>query len=408
MPLHAITARLQEAGAALPGRSGGRRVLGGGQGRTAGRVTVRTAWRRPPLNRRTLVLAGLVLAGVVASLYLLLRLTGLSAVQQVSVVGLEGPNAPQLREAIKRAATGQSTLALDDGAIRRAVAGDASIVRLDVSARFPHGVQVVIDQRLAVGAVNDDGRRIAVAADGRMLPQWPAGRLPLIQGGRASGAAINAAQRVPVAILAAAPDALRAKVQRIERRTIVRLANGPTLLFRDGTRLRAKWAAAVAVLSDPGVAGATWIDLRRPEQPIAGRGATPTLPAAGEPARDVRDAGGVSDAAAERAPAVAPDEVPRAATARSATAAAAAPADGTASGAAAPPSGAAASPTATTGTGAAATPSTTSSATPDAASGPPTGSAGTPSSGASGPTSSGASSAGAATSSGGASPAATP
>ncbi|MDX8153883.1 hypothetical protein SK069_19955 [Patulibacter brassicae] len=405
MPLHAITARLQEAGAALPGRSGGRRALGGGPGRiggrTGGRVTVRTAWRRPPLNRRTLLLAGLVIAGLVASLYLLLRLTGLSAVQQVSVVGLEGPNAPQLREAIKRAATGQSTLALDDGAIRRAVGRDASIVRLDVSARFPHGVQVVVDQRLAVGAVTDDGRRIAVAADGRLLPQWPAGRLPLIQGGRAAGASITASQRVPVAILAAAPDALRAKVQRIERRTVVRLAGGPTLLFRDGTRLRAKWAAAVAVLSDPAVAGATWIDLRRPEQPLAGRGAAPSLPAAGEPARDLRDAGGVSDAAAERAPAVAPDEVPRAATARGATGSTDASSATATTEGAAPPAG-------TPGAGAASTPSTAGASTPDAASGPPTGATGAPSSGASDTTSSGASGAAAATSSGGASPAATP
>jgi len=292
MSLQSVTARLQEAGSslALP---------------RLGRLGALRRAPRGPITRRTAVTIGLALAGTIAAIYLLLRLTGLSAVQQVSVVGVDGPNAVQLRDAIERAAVGQSTLGFDENAIRRAVAGDASIVGLEVSTRFPHGVQVEVRQRLAVAAISGAGGRVAIAADGRVLPDWPARTLPLIQGGRASGGAIAADDRTAVRILAAAPTALRARVVRVERGTVVRLARGPALLFRSATRVRAKWAAATAVLADPSSAGATWIDLRRPGQPVAGRGAVPALPKASAPAPDLRQPDVAAAASVEPAPAAA-------------------------------------------------------------------------------------------------------
>ncbi|WP_320671498.1 cell division protein FtsQ/DivIB [Patulibacter defluvii] len=280
MPLDSLTARLQEAGSALP-LPRLPRIGGGARRLSAPGPSRRMAW--------TVALAAL---GLVAAIYLLLRLTGLSAVQNVTVVGVQGPNAPELRRAIERAASGQSTLGFDEASVRRAVAGDASITGVEVETRFPHGVQVQVHQRLAVGAIAQGSGRVAVSADGRLLPDWPAGQLPVIQGGRANGERLLSSQREAVAILGVAPAPILARVARVEHLTTVRLVDGPALLFRDDHRLRAKWAAAAAVLADPSSAGATWIDLRVPEQPVAGRGPVPTLPKANTKAPDLRQGAG--------------------------------------------------------------------------------------------------------------------
>jgi cell division protein FtsQ len=51
----------------------------------------------------------------------------------------------------------------------------------------------------------------------------------------------------------------------------VTLRNGPLLEFGDGVRARAKWIAAARVLGDPRGAGASYLDVRIPERPVAGR-----------------------------------------------------------------------------------------------------------------------------------------
>ena len=46
--------------------------------------------------------------------------------------------------------------------------------------------------------------------------------------------------------------------------------NGPRLILGAGDRARAKWVAAARVLGDAGSQGATYVDVRLPEQPAAG------------------------------------------------------------------------------------------------------------------------------------------
>lgn len=234
------------------------------------------------------MVAAVVLALLLIAVYVVLRTTSLSAVENVTIVGVEGPNASETRRALEQAAVGQSTLGFDAGALRDAVADMPSITGVDVHTRFPHGVQVEVHQRVAVGALSVNGRKIAVATDGTLLPEWDAGDLPIVNGGRATGGRLVAEHRAAATILAGAPEALRAKTARIDKSTIVRLADGPALLFHDADRVAAKWLAATAVLADPSSVGATWIDLRVPERPVAGSGAPPVTPAAGERARDLR------------------------------------------------------------------------------------------------------------------------
>ncbi len=234
------------------------------------------------------MVAAVVLALLLVAVYVVLRMTSLSAVENVTVVGVEGPNAREARHALEQASLGQSTLGFDTAAVRDSVAGITSITGVDVHTRFPHGVQIEVHQRTAVGALSVSGRRIAVAGDGTLLPEWDAGDLPIVNGGRATSGRLVPEHRAAARILAAAPEALRAKTARIDKATIVRLADGPALLFHDTSRVAAKWLAATAVLADSSSVGATWIDLRVPERPVAGSGAPPVIPPASERARDLR------------------------------------------------------------------------------------------------------------------------
>lgn len=238
------------------------------------------------------MVAAVLLALLLIAVYVVLRTTSLSAVENVTIVGVEGPNASETRHALEQASVGQSTLGFDASALRDAVADMPSITGVDVHTRFPHGVQIEVHQRVAVSALSVEGRKIAVATDGTLLPEWDAGDLPIINGGRATGGRLVAEHRVASKIMASAPEAIRAKTARIDKSTIVRLADGPALLFHDADRVAAKWLAATAVLADPSSVGATWIDLRVPERPVAGSGAPPVTPPAGERARDLRPGAG--------------------------------------------------------------------------------------------------------------------
>jgi cell division septal protein FtsQ len=351
------------------------------------------AWRGPRPGRVAL-LAVLAVAGVLAVVYLVLRLTPLSAVQNVTVVGVQGPKASEIRHAIERAATGQSTLGFQEGAIRDAVAGTRSITGVEVHTRFPHGVQIEVRQLLAVGVIETGGRRVAVSSDGRVLPDWTPGTLPVIRGGQQRGGELVGGAKVAARILGGAPQPILARVARIDGGYTVRLADGPALLFRDGHRIEAKWAAAVAVLSDPGTGGATWIDLRVPEQPVSGSGAPPTLPARDAKVGKVPVSADALATAEGRTAAAAPSPD---ATASATQPAAGGPAAGAAATprAVAPSDGTAAAGSASAAPGAGAT--TTPQATPPAAGattggGTPTtsGASGTASTTASGATNSGA------------------
>ena len=94
-----------------------------------------------------------------------------------------------------------------------------------------------------------------------------------------------------MALLAAAPPELRAKVSRVyagPRGLTAPLAAGPVLYFGGADRLRAKWAAAARVLADRSSSGATYVDLRLPERPAAGGLVAPAPPEQEGPPRSAR------------------------------------------------------------------------------------------------------------------------
>jgi cell division protein FtsQ len=268
--------------------------------------------RRP--RPRALAAVALVLLALTGG-WLWLRDSSLVAVREVTVTGAGGPQAARIRAALETAARDMTTLHVRVDALRTAVE-PYPVVR-DVEARgdLPHRLEIVVHEHVPVAALASAGGRVAVAADGTVLRDTPARDLPVVDvRGGAAGGRLDERTRDAVAVLAAAPPALRARVERLRlgrHGWTAPLADGPVLYLGSATRLKAKWAAAAIVLGDAGSAGATYVDVRIPERAAAGGVLAPT---ADEPAGGTT-AGPTGGTAATPAPVpVAPTEQPAPAT----------------------------------------------------------------------------------------------
>jgi cell division protein FtsQ len=226
-----------------------------------------------------------VIAGLVGLLLLLgggwmwLRDSSLVAVDRVTITGATGPDAARVRKALESAARSMTTLDVRMDQLLGAVAPYPVVRDLHVSTQFPHGMKIAVVEQNPVGAVLAAGHEIAVAGDGTLLHDLPvAGSLPQIPlrvppgGRRLTGHDALAA----LAVLSAAPYQWLGRIGQVvtvaPHGLVAQLRGGPSIYFGDGARLRAKWAAASAVLADPGSAGALYVDVTNPERPAAGAG----------------------------------------------------------------------------------------------------------------------------------------
>jgi cell division protein FtsQ len=240
--------------------------------------------RRPPA--RVVGACGAVLA-LLAGGWLWLRDSSLVAVRQVSVSGLSGPDAPRVRAALQDAGRDMTTLHVRNGQLATAVAPFPAVRAVEAHANFPHRLRIVVHEHVAVGAIVGPTGRVAVAADGTLLRDTTTSGLPTIDAPATPGgdALTDRRARRALALLAAAPPALRARVRRVylgPRGLTAPLQDGPVLFFGGGERLNAKWAAVAVVLADRSSAGASYLDVRLPERPAAG-GLEPPSPAAPQP-----------------------------------------------------------------------------------------------------------------------------
>jgi cell division protein FtsQ len=250
----------------------------------------RAALRRPP--RRGLarvipppkvLIALVVLVLALGGGWLWLRDSSLVAVKRVQITGVTGANAMQIRRALRASARTMTTLDVRTDQLLMAVSPYPIVKRLQVRAHLPHGLTIHVIEQNPVGAVVVDGRTIAVAGDGTLLTSVSATGLPTIPlkvppgGSQVS----DPTARGAVAVLAAAPALLLEHISEVTTVSghglVAQLRNGPALYFGDATLLDAKWRAATAVLSDPGSAGAAYIDLTDPERPAAGAGSAAGL-----------------------------------------------------------------------------------------------------------------------------------
>ncbi|WCB93651.1 Cell division protein FtsQ [Baekduia alba] len=239
--------------------------------RAAAMPRVRSVPRLPRAAVWALALLALLVAGA-----LWLRDSSLVSVQKVTVVGLTGPEAPRVTRQLEDAARDMTTLHVRGDQLRSVVEPYPVVKDLRVSTDFPHGLKITVVENTPVAAISVGDDRTPVSADGKLLRGADQRQLPIVPLRVAPGGntIVDATARHAIAALAAAPTALRARVERAsttrEGGLTLKLRNGPDLRFGGADRLAAKWAAATAVLASSASAGATYLDLRYPERPAAG------------------------------------------------------------------------------------------------------------------------------------------
>jgi cell division protein FtsQ len=274
-----------------------------------------------------------VLAALLAAGWLWFRDSSLVRVEHVSVTGETGPDSDQIRSALTAAARSMTTLDVRMNRLRAAVAPYPVVQNLKVSPQFPHGMRIEVVERLPVGAVLVGDRTIDVAADRTLMYDVPASpNLPVIPlrvppGGKR---VTDPEGREAIALLAAAPQALLARVSQVTTDAthglVAQIREGPSIYFGPASQLEAKWLSAEAVLADPGSAGAQYIDVTDPQRPAAG-----AQPSAAGPAGSQPSASAAGTAAAQSPALAAGSAAAQSQAAATGTAAAQSPAPGTSS-----------------------------------------------------------------------------
>jgi cell division protein FtsQ len=226
--------------------------------------------------------------------FLWLRESSLVRVEHVKITGLTTRDAPAIRRTLRQAALRMTTLRYDEEALGQAVEAFPSVQSVSASAKLPKTLEIRVREHKPVAALeSEDGRRVAVASDGTLLPRSARGRLPAVKvnaipSGRRLGD--TTPEERLVVVLAGAPAELRPLLHRAYRApdgVRVEMRTGPTLRFGAPQRVAAKWAAVTRVLADASAGGATLLDVRLPERPAAtfeGEPAAEIAPATEQPA----------------------------------------------------------------------------------------------------------------------------
>jgi len=160
---------------------------------------------------------------------------------------------------------------------RRALAGALALVAAAAAWFFvlrTTTVEPTLTMALPTAVIGSGEDAIGVSADGRLLA-WQAPpedetlpALPLSEppkSGRLAGPALAQAR-----VLGAAPAPLRpciAGSRYGESGVDVDLRSGIELRFGDASRTAEKWRSAVAVLADPSITAADYVDLHSPSRP---------------------------------------------------------------------------------------------------------------------------------------------
>ena len=242
----------------------------------------RRAWASldaTPLSRRFAIgLAALLLAAGGWLFWTWLRDSSLVRVNEVRVTGLTTRDAPDIRHTLREAALRMTTLNYSEAELRHAVEPFPAVESVSADADFPHKLVISVREHRPVAAlVSGDGRRVAVASDGTLLPRERAVRLPAVNVDAIAddGRLGDGIEATLVRVAGLAPEDLRPLLDRVYRAgdgIRVALDGGPTLRFGAPMRLAAKWVAAARVLAEDSGAAAASIDLRIPERPSAAYG----------------------------------------------------------------------------------------------------------------------------------------
>lgn len=214
-----------------------------------------------------------------------LRDSSLVAVSDVEVVGVTGPEREQIVAELTRVGERMTTLNVDAEQIERVATGFATVESVSVDPNFPHGLRIEINERPPRLVASAGGEQVAVAADGTVLEgvAVPAEGLPVLEleqiptGGSLTGEPLEQAL-----VLGAAPAPLRPLIDGVklgdEYGVEVTLRGEIPIRFGTGDRVAEKWSAAAAVLADPKLTVASYVDVRLPERPAVGGAASAPVP----------------------------------------------------------------------------------------------------------------------------------
>jgi cell division protein FtsQ len=239
-------------------------------------VALRVAVRRTRL--RTLAAAVIAAVALLGGGWLWLRDSSLVAIRSVSVIGVSGRDAAQIRAALVATARRMTTLDLQVARLRRAVSAYPDVVGLRVFTQLPHGVRIVVVQRIPVAALQAHGQTIVVDSDGVLLPGANPRGLPIVPLRALPGAGrVRAGYGLAeVQLLAAAPWQLLGRIAQVTNRPgeglVAALRHGPAVYFGTAADAAEKWDALIAVLASGQAAGAGYINVSDPVHPAAGTG----------------------------------------------------------------------------------------------------------------------------------------
>ena len=239
-----------------------------------------TGWRA-----RGLILLVVLLAAAGGYMFWF-RDSSLVAINDVEVVGATSGEGPAVVEELTRASEGMSTLNVDRDRLEQVATSFVTIAAVDIDPNFPHGLRLELTERppailVASGEKAEDA--VPVAADGTVLAGVPVpedNNLPLLDlGGSLAGGDLEGEALEKALVAGAAPEPLRALIGNVEEDKdfgiVATLEGGMPVRFGTPDGLAAKWAAAAAVLADPKLDYASYVDVRVPGRPVAGDAATP-------------------------------------------------------------------------------------------------------------------------------------
>ncbi len=113
----------------------------------------------------------LALGGVLAGTYFFwFRDSKFVAVENVTVDGIEGPEAPAVTKALTQTAEKMTTLNVDERELATAVSRYSTVISIQAESDFPHGLTIHVVSRPPVMNATEGGNSVGVAADGTLLP----------------------------------------------------------------------------------------------------------------------------------------------------------------------------------------------------------------------------------------------
>lgn len=228
-----------------------------------------------PINLLTYAVVLLCLAG---TYWFWFRDSSFVAVEQVKVVGVEGPGSEEVERALVGEASAMTTLHVDEDALARAVARFPTVTGVSADADFPNGLTIRVTDRPPAMLARSGEREVPVAGDGTLLVGVEVGgaELPIVDVAKLPAQGALAGEDLELARVAgAAPEPLRALIANLEVTSDgveATLEGDIPIYFGTGDRAPDKWAAVAAVLADPQIETLTYLDVRVPERPAVGGG----------------------------------------------------------------------------------------------------------------------------------------